>query len=66
MADDRAVGELDRFLSERADLLMRTAVLLTGSRDAGQDRDHDRARLDRRRKDPEDHRVASHRTAIAW
>jgi RNA polymerase sigma-70 factor (sigma-E family) len=37
MADDRAVGELDRFLSERADLLMRTAVLLTGSRDAGQD-----------------------------
>src|SRR5262249_59307052 len=37
MADDRAAGELDRFLSERADLLMRTAVLLTGSRDAAQD-----------------------------
>ena len=37
MADDRAVGELDRFLAERADRLMRTAVLLTGSREAGQD-----------------------------
>ena len=30
MADDRAVGELERFLTERADQLMRTAVLLTG------------------------------------
>jgi len=37
MADDRTVGELERFLAERADRLMRTAVLLTGSRDAGQD-----------------------------
>jgi RNA polymerase sigma factor (sigma-70 family) len=37
MADDRAVGELERFLTERADHLMRTAVLLTGSREAGQD-----------------------------
>ena len=37
MADDRKAGELDRFLAERADLLMRTAVLLTGSREAGQD-----------------------------
>ena len=37
MADDRTVAELERFLAERADRLMRTAVLLTGSRDAGQD-----------------------------
>jgi RNA polymerase sigma-70 factor (sigma-E family) len=37
MANDRVVGELERFLAERADQLMRTAVLLTGSRDAGQD-----------------------------
>ena len=37
MATDRAVGELERFLTERADQLMRTAVLLTGSREAGQD-----------------------------
>ena len=37
MGDDRAIGELERFLAERADRLMRTAVLLTGSRDAGQD-----------------------------
>jgi RNA polymerase sigma-70 factor (sigma-E family) len=37
MADDRTVGELERFLADRADRLMRTAVLLTGSRDAGQD-----------------------------
>lgn len=37
MADDRTAGELERFLAERADRLMRTAVLLTGSRDAGQD-----------------------------
>jgi hypothetical protein len=35
MANDRTVGELERFLAERADRLMRTAVLLTGSRDAG-------------------------------
>ena len=37
MADDQKAGELDRFLAERADPLMRTAVLLTGSREAGQD-----------------------------
>src|SRR5215470_2752425 len=37
MGQDRAIGELERFLAERADPLMRTAVLLTGSRDAGQD-----------------------------
>ncbi len=37
MADDRTVGELELFLAERADRLMRAAVLLTGSRDAGQD-----------------------------
>jgi RNA polymerase sigma-70 factor (sigma-E family) len=37
MADDRAVGELERFFAERADRLMRTAVLLTGSPEAGQD-----------------------------
>jgi RNA polymerase sigma-70 factor (sigma-E family) len=37
MANDRTVRELERFLAERADRLMRTAVLLTGSREAGQD-----------------------------
>jgi RNA polymerase sigma-70 factor (sigma-E family) len=37
MADDHVTGELERFLAERADRLMRTAVLLTGSREAGQD-----------------------------
>ena len=37
MAHDRKAGELDQFLAERADPLMRTAVLLTGSREAGQD-----------------------------
>jgi RNA polymerase sigma-70 factor (sigma-E family) len=37
MAQDRTVAELERFLAERADRLMRTAVLLSGSRDAGQD-----------------------------
>jgi RNA polymerase sigma-70 factor (sigma-E family) len=37
MAHDRNAGELDRFLAERADPLMRTAVLLAGSREAGQD-----------------------------
>jgi RNA polymerase sigma-70 factor (sigma-E family) len=36
MANDQ-VGELERFLADRADRLMRTAVLLTGSREAGQD-----------------------------
>jgi hypothetical protein len=34
MADDRTVRELERLLADRADQLMRTAVLLTGSRDA--------------------------------
>jgi RNA polymerase sigma-70 factor (sigma-E family) len=37
MADDQVAAELERFLAERADRLMRTAVLLTGSREAGQD-----------------------------
>jgi RNA polymerase sigma-70 factor (sigma-E family) len=37
MANDRTVAELEQFLSGRADRLMRTAVLLAGSRDAGQD-----------------------------
>ena len=37
MADERTVGELELFLAERADRLMRVAVLLTGGRDAGQD-----------------------------
>jgi RNA polymerase sigma-70 factor (sigma-E family) len=37
MADDRAVDELESFLAERADRLMRTAVLLAGGREAGQD-----------------------------
>jgi RNA polymerase sigma-70 factor (sigma-E family) len=37
MPDDPTAGELESFLAERADRLMRTAVLLTGSRDAGQD-----------------------------
>jgi RNA polymerase sigma-70 factor (sigma-E family) len=37
MADDQAVAELERFLTDRADQLMRTAVLLAGNREAGQD-----------------------------
>ena len=37
MADKGTVRELELFLAERADRLMRTAVLLTGSREAGQD-----------------------------
>jgi Sigma-70 region 2 len=37
IANGRVVGELERFLAERADYLMRTAVLLTGSHEAGQD-----------------------------
>jgi RNA polymerase sigma-70 factor (sigma-E family) len=37
MANEQVTGELERFLAERADRLMRTAVLLTGSREAGQD-----------------------------
>jgi RNA polymerase sigma-70 factor (sigma-E family) len=34
---DRSTAELERFLTERADHLLRTAVLLTGSREAGED-----------------------------
>lgn len=37
MADDPAAGEFERFVSGRADALMRTAVLLTGRRDTAQD-----------------------------
>jgi mannosyltransferase len=37
MADDPAIGEFERFLAERADALMRSAVLLTGRRDTAQD-----------------------------
>jgi RNA polymerase sigma-70 factor (sigma-E family) len=37
MAENGMAGELERLLTERADRLMRTAVLLTGSREAGQD-----------------------------
>jgi RNA polymerase sigma-70 factor (sigma-E family) len=37
MAADRSAAELERFLTERADHLLRTAVLLAGSKDAGED-----------------------------
>jgi RNA polymerase sigma-70 factor (sigma-E family) len=37
MAADRSGPELERFLAERADHLLRTAVLLTGTREAGED-----------------------------
>lgn len=37
MADDPAAAELERFITERADALMRTAVLLTGRRETAQD-----------------------------
>jgi len=37
MAAGRSMAELERFLAERADHLLRTAVLLTGDRDAGED-----------------------------
>lgn len=37
MAADRSAAELEGFLAERADHLLRTAVLLTGSREAGED-----------------------------
>jgi RNA polymerase sigma-70 factor (sigma-E family) len=37
MATGRSAAELERFLAERADHLLRTAVLLTGSREAGED-----------------------------
>ena len=36
-AADRSAAELERFLADRADHLLRTAVLLTGSREAGED-----------------------------
>ena len=34
MAAERSAAELERFLAERSDHLLRTAVLLTGSREA--------------------------------
>jgi Sigma-70 region 2 len=37
MAADRSTAELERFLAERADHLLRTAVLLAGNREAGED-----------------------------
>jgi RNA polymerase sigma-70 factor (sigma-E family) len=37
MPADRSVAELERFLAERADHLLRTAVLLAGSKEAGED-----------------------------
>jgi RNA polymerase sigma-70 factor (sigma-E family) len=37
MAADRNSAELERFLAERGDHLLRTAALLTGSQDAGED-----------------------------
>src|SRR5579863_1024323 len=37
MTADRSAAELERFLAERADHLLRTAVLLTGSTEAGED-----------------------------
>jgi RNA polymerase sigma-70 factor (sigma-E family) len=37
MAADRSTAELECFLAERADHLLRTAVLLTGSKEAGED-----------------------------
>jgi RNA polymerase sigma-70 factor (sigma-E family) len=37
MAADRSEAELEQFLAERADHLLRTAALLTGSREAGED-----------------------------
>ena len=37
MAADRSTAELERFLAERGDHLLRTAVLLAGSRETGED-----------------------------
>jgi RNA polymerase sigma-70 factor (sigma-E family) len=37
MAANRSTAELECFLAERADHLLRTAVLLTGTREAGED-----------------------------
>jgi RNA polymerase sigma-70 factor (sigma-E family) len=37
MEPDRAVADLERFLADRGDQLLRTAVLLAGSKQAGED-----------------------------
>jgi RNA polymerase sigma-70 factor (sigma-E family) len=37
MEAERAVADLERFLADRGDHLLRTAVLLAGSREAGED-----------------------------
>ena len=37
MADDRAVTDLESFLADRGQPLLRTAMLLTGSKEAGED-----------------------------
>ena len=37
MEPDRAVADLEPFLADRGDHLLRTAVLLTGSKEAGED-----------------------------
>ena len=37
MGPDRAVADLELFLAERGEALLRTAILLAGSRDAGED-----------------------------
>jgi len=37
MADDRAVADLESLLAERYEPLLRTAVLLAGSKEAGED-----------------------------
>ena len=37
MGADRAAADLELFLAERGEPLLRAAVLLTGSRDAGED-----------------------------
>jgi len=37
MADDRAVADLESFLAEQGEPLLRTAVLLAGSKEAGED-----------------------------
>jgi RNA polymerase sigma-70 factor (sigma-E family) len=37
MPADRSTAELERFLAERADHLLRTAALLAGSKEAGED-----------------------------
>lgn len=37
MEPDRSVADLERFLADRGDQLLRTAVLLTGSKQAGED-----------------------------